>query len=79
MPRRKLKVKEDKHEKVKETKRKEVLGRKKKKPIEDFVNPEEMVLPAPVDEVIGSPLVLCDCGKEAHPGSSQCWACAHRA
>lgn len=21
----------------------------------------------------------CDCGKDVHPGSHQCWACAHRA
>lgn len=57
----------------------------KKKPFEKLNQPMPVETIKEILEETPEPIhkekkddVLCDCGKVAHPGSHQCWACSHR-
>jgi len=45
---------------------------KKEKTMDDEKETKEEKVPVKEE-------VLCDCGKPVYPGTSQCWACSHRA
>lgn len=45
----------------------------KKKVLESFVEKEPILAPAPI-----APVKKCECGKDVHPGTHQCWDCSHR-